>query len=80
MYELFDEMIPLGLDGVEAFSSYHSLEAINYFYNKGKEKNLLITCGSDYHGKTKPAIAIGNSKCNIDQENIEKQLKEYGLL
>jgi predicted metal-dependent phosphoesterase TrpH len=80
MYELFDDMIPLGLDGVEAFSSYHGLEAINYFYHRGKEKNLLITCGSDYHGKTKPAIGIGDSKCNIDQRNIERQLKEYGLL
>ncbi|MDR0447304.1 MAG: PHP domain-containing protein [Treponema sp.] len=79
-YGLFDDMVSLGLDGVEAFSSYHSLEEINYFYRKGKEKNLLITCGSDYHGKTKPAIAIGDSKCTIDQDSIEKQLKEYGLL
>jgi adenosylmethionine-8-amino-7-oxononanoate aminotransferase len=68
------------LDGVEAFSSYHSVAAIDYFYRRGKEKNLLITCGSDYHGKTKPAIAIGSSKCSIDQKNIEKQLQEYGLL
>jgi predicted metal-dependent phosphoesterase TrpH len=79
-YELFDDMISLGLDGVEAFSSYHSLEAIDYFYHRGKEKHLLITCGSDYHGKTKPSIAIGDSRCNIDQSSIEKQLQEYGLL
>jgi predicted metal-dependent phosphoesterase TrpH len=79
-YELFDDMISLGLDGVEAFSSYHSVEAIDYFYRRGAEKHLLITCGSDYHGKTKPAIAIGASKCNIEQGSIEKQLHEYGLL
>jgi len=79
-YELFDDMVLMGLDGVESFSSYHSSEAIDYFYRKGKEKDLLITCGSDYHGKTKPAIAIGGSKCNIDQGSIEKQLHEYGLL
>jgi len=79
-YELFDDIVSLGLDGIEAFSSYHNNEAMDYFYRKGKEKHLLITCGSDYHGKTKPAIAIGNSKCNIDQSIIAKQLMEYGLL
>lgn len=79
-YELFDEMAKLGIDGVEAFSSYHSQEAIEYFYNKAKEYNLLVTCGSDYHGKTKPAICLGGSKCTIDQKQIEEQLQEYKLI
>jgi predicted metal-dependent phosphoesterase TrpH len=79
-YELFDDMIALGINGVEVFSSYHSAEAITYFYDKAKANGLLITCGSDYHGKTKPAITIGDSRCNIDQSSIEQQLKEYGLV
>ena len=79
-YELFDDIVSLGLDGVEVFSSYHDSEAIDYFYRIGRKKQLLITCGSDYHGKTKPAIDIGDSKCNIDQMIIEKQLQKYGLL
>jgi predicted metal-dependent phosphoesterase TrpH len=79
-YELFDSMLTLGLDGVEAFSSYHAPEAIDYFYRRGKGKGLLVTCGSDFHGKTKPAIAIGASNCTVGQSAVEKQLRDYGLL
>lgn len=79
-YELFDEMVALGIDGVEAFSSYHDKATVEYFYDKGKKYNLLITCGSDYHGKTKPSISLGASKCTIDQTEIEAQLQEYKLI
>ena len=78
-YEVFDEMVKVGIQGVEAFSSYHTPEAITYFLNKGRELNLLVTCGSDYHGKTKPAISIGGTHSTIDQE-IEQQLKQYKLI
>lgn len=79
-YELFDEMVKIGLDGVEAFSSYHSQEAIDYFYNKSLEYDLMVTCGSDYHGHTKPSIHLGDSQCSIDQTMIEEQLRKNGLL
>ena len=79
-FEYFDEMLPLGMDGVEVFSNYHSPEVVHYFYDKALEKNVLMTCGSDYHGKTKPSIEIGESRCEIDQEPIEKLLKEYHLI
>ena len=38
-----------------------------------------MTCGSDYHGKTKPAIELGETRCFIDEHDIEAQLKEYNL-
>lgn len=79
-YELFDEMVEIGLDGVEAFSSYHSQEAIDYFYHKSLEYDLMVTCGSDYHGHTKPSIHLGDSQCSIDQTLIEEQLRKNGLL
>ena len=79
-FEVFDEMVALGVEGVEAFSNYHSLETVNYFYNAGKKHDLLITCGSDFHGKTKPAIELGECRCNIDEHDIEEQLKEYNLI
>lgn len=79
-FEVFDEMVALGVEGVEAFSNYHSLETVNYFYNVGKKHDLLITCGSDFHGKTKPAIELGECRCNIDEHDIEEQLKEYNLI
>ena len=79
-FEVFDEMVALGVEGVEAFSNYHSLETVNYSYNAGKKHDLLITCGSDFHGKTKPAIGLGECRCNIDEHDIEEQLKEYNLI
>ena len=30
-----------------------------------KEFNLIVTCGSDYHGKTKPAIQVGQHHCRL---------------
>lgn len=79
-FEIIDEMIDLGIQGIEVFSSYHDTNTINYFYNKALQKKILITCGSDYHGKTKPAINLGASGCNINQEIIEDLLKQYNLI
>ncbi len=79
-FEVFDEMVEVGLDGVEAFSSYYGKEVCDYFYNKALEHNILYTCGSDYHGKTKPAIFLGENNCDIDPQNIEDLLKEKGLI
>lgn len=79
-FEIFDEMVEAGIQGVEAFSNYHSKETNDYFYNKAKELNILYTCGSDFHGKTKPAIALGKTGCDIDEKHIEKELKEYKLI
>ncbi|WP_283624945.1 PHP domain-containing protein [Clostridium butyricum] len=79
-FDIFDEMIDAGIEGVEAFSSYHDDTAIQYFLDKGINSNLLITCGSDYHGKTKPAIQIGKTGCFVDETEIEKHLKKIGLI
>ena len=59
-YETFDEMMQEAkLNGVEAYSSYHDQETIEYFKNKAEEYNISVTCGSDFHGKTKPSISLG---------------------
>ena len=57
--ELVGGVLSLGFDGVEAFSSYHSPEQAEKFYRLTRERGLFATCGSDYHGKTKPAISLG---------------------
>lgn len=78
-FELFDEMVALGLDGVECFSSYHTTETNEYFYNKAKELNVLYTCGSDFHGKTKPSIYLGENGC-LNPQEIEDCLKAHHLI
>lgn len=79
-FAIFDEIVKRGVDGVEVFSSYHTLEDETYFYEKAKEYDLLLTSGSDFHGKTKPSIYLGDPKNDDDQVAIEQQLKKYKLL
>ena len=73
-YDLFDEMVALGIDGVEAFSSYHDELSAKHFYAAARKHSLLTACGSDFHGKTKPAIRLGESGCFVEQREIERQL------
>jgi Predicted metal-dependent phosphoesterases (PHP family) len=58
-YDMLDELIELGLDGLEAFSSYHDIITSKRFHKKTTEKGISATRGSDFHGKTKPTIELG---------------------
>lgn len=60
-----DQLIPLGLDGIEVYSSYHSPEVAKLFLNKANEHNLMVTRGSDFHGKTKPNVKLGYCGANL---------------
>ncbi|QHQ61498.1 PHP domain-containing protein [Anaerocolumna sedimenticola] len=71
---LLDEIINLGIDGIEVFSNYHNPVESNYFYQKAKEKQLIITCGSDFHGKTKPFVKLGSHHCFISDDEIQYKL------
>lgn len=62
---IINDLIAEGIDGIEVFSSYHSSETIDFFYNKAIENKLLITCGTDFHGKNKPNIELGEFEYEI---------------
>ncbi|MGL4876277.1 MAG: PHP domain-containing protein [Clostridium sp.] len=68
--DVIDELIELGVDGIEVFSSYHSSEDIKFFYRKCKENDLRISCGTDFHGKNKPNIEIGSFKFDFNANEI----------
>lgn len=40
----------VGLDGIEVYHTYHNEEQVSYLLEVAKEKKLLVTGGSDYHG------------------------------
>lgn len=69
---LIDNLIKEGIEGIEVFSSYHTKEQIEYFYTKAIKNNMIITCGSDFHGKTKPNIEIGKFKFEPKDISIDK--------
>lgn len=69
---LLSDLIQLPLDGLEAASSYHSPEQGSYYYQQAQAAGLKITCGSDYHGKTKPSVSLGkfHLPTNLKREDL----------
>ena len=57
--QLLEEILKLDIDGLEAYSSYHTPAQRAQMASLAREKQLLVTCGSDFHGKTKPSISLG---------------------
>ena len=58
-------MINNGLQGIEVYHSSHSKEEIAYYLEIARRFNLLVSGGSDYHGKSvKPDIELGTGKQN----------------
>ncbi len=51
-----------GLVGLEVFTFYHSYEQVQYYLKIAANLNLVPTAGSDFHGKIKPHIKIGELK------------------
>lgn len=67
------------LDGLEAYSSYHIQDQISFYTRWATLRNLLITAGSDFHGKTKPIIHIGDTRCDQTMKlyfDLKKELTE----
>ncbi|MCK9594615.1 MAG: PHP domain-containing protein [Candidatus Omnitrophica bacterium] len=72
-----DDLIPrfaeYGLMGLEVYYLEHTRSMVDSYLHTAKKLNLLVTGGSDYHGKSKPNVYMGAMK--IPYELVEK-LKE----
>ena len=49
----------LGLDGVEAYYSQHTLPQTDRYLDLARDLGLLVTGGSDFHGANKPGVPLG---------------------
>lgn len=65
---LIKKAIEAGIDGLEVYSTYHEKDHIAYYLEIAKKYDLLITCGSDFHGKKKPSIHMGEYGLDHDDE------------
>lgn len=54
-----EELLDRGAAGLEAFNNYHTAEQAAWFAETVSRRGAWMTAGSDFHGKTKPAIRIG---------------------
>ena len=52
------ELLKLKFDGIEVYASTHTKKEVEQLKKLAKQKNLLISAGSDYHGYDKE-IPIG---------------------
>lgn len=72
---LLKDMISCGLQGIEVYHSSHTKKEMNYYLSIAAEYGLLVSGGSDFHGKSvKPDIELGTGKNN----NIK--IKKLSLL
>lgn len=73
--DLLELIFSCGIKGIEVYSSYHNEIQVQYYKEFALKNKLILTCGSDYHGKTKPSISIGSSDCENNEEEIILELK-----
>ncbi|AHG22322.1 histidinol phosphatase [Chania multitudinisentens RB-25] len=66
--QVIDEMLKEGVMGVEVFSSYHSPELAQQLYEFTVSRSALVTCGSDFHGRNKPKIEVG--QCGYGAQHL----------
>lgn len=59
---IVEALLDKGAEGLEVFNNYHTTEQMNYFAAVVQKGSFIMTCGSDFHGKTKPLINIGQFK------------------
>jgi 3',5'-nucleoside bisphosphate phosphatase len=62
--EVVIDLLASGAKGIEVFNNYHNESQIAYLSEVAVKRNVLMTCGSDFHGKNKPAIHMGQFKLN----------------
>ena len=68
--QIAEKLLDNGAKGLEVFNNYHQSNQISYFASLVQRQKAIMTCGSDFHGKTKPLI-------NIGQFNFEGQFEDY---
>ena len=62
--EMIGSFLKLGLAGVEAFTTWHTQEQAEHYLAYCRKRGILATCGSDFHGKNKPQIQLGQVSHN----------------
>lgn len=63
--EIVAELKTLGLDGIECYYSEHEPSFTEMCLLVANKYDLVVTGGSDFHGRPKPNIQIGKGKGNL---------------
>ncbi|HOP08074.1 MAG TPA: hypothetical protein PLF13_12365 [candidate division Zixibacteria bacterium] len=69
----FDDLIEAGLDGIEAFHPDHKQHEVDRLKQVASAKGLLITGGSDFHGRSGRCGLVGSEPVGIEYfERLKK--------
>lgn len=60
-HSLLDELVSLGLLGIEAFYPSNTPRQTELYLSVASQYHLMVTCGSDFHGANRPGVPIGCS-------------------
>jgi hypothetical protein len=76
---LIEDMRRMGLNGVEAYYPAHTDAEARRYENIAREKGLLVTAGSDYHGAMRMHSAIASEKRTSEylEESVQKIMMKY---
>jgi 3',5'-nucleoside bisphosphate phosphatase len=70
------QLVENGLEGLEVYTPYHNEKEQEAFRKLAEAHGLLLTAGSDFHGKTiKPDVDLGLAGRNHD--DLATKLKEH---
>jgi predicted metal-dependent phosphoesterase TrpH len=76
---LIEDMKGMGLQGVEAYYPAHTDADARRYENIAKDKGLLVTAGSDYHGAMRMHSAIASERRTSEYlaESVQKIMMKY---
>jgi predicted metal-dependent phosphoesterase TrpH len=69
-----DSLVQEGLEGVEVYYTTHTEDDIKTYLKYCLERDLIYTTGSDFHGRYKPSIRLG--QLGITDYKIVENLKK----
>ncbi len=59
-FDIIEELVPYGLNGIEKIHPDHTLEQVNRIVNIANNYELFTTGGSDYHGRYGAVLSPGD--------------------
>ncbi len=59
--KLVKQLLDMPFDGIEGYYGKFKLDEQEPWLELAKERNLLVSGGSDFHGSTKPHVVLGSS-------------------
>ena len=59
LHGLIRELVSMGLLGIEAYYPSNTPRQTELYISLAHQYRLLVTCGSDFHGKNRPGVPVG---------------------